>query len=340
MAAAPPRPVPAARREDPVVTVIDDTQVSPLTPADAAMPAAAHSDTDVSESPLQRPADLAAASGTCSKARAPATPGPPTTHGPPTAPSPADWAFGDAVPGQSAAGAAVETVDLLTQEAHAEETPPPPQRFWSDGRPVAEEDYEAWAAAKWPLGRPAPPPPPARSPDAHAPKARADEHPPPPQRFWPDGRPVAEEDYEAWAAAKWPDGHPSPQPPPPPSAQEDDLPALIAATWADAQGTQEDMLRWAARELQTLRADAQRASEELRAAKQRAEDSERERLRLERLIREYEDHRRRLNARMDNLNAALTEARDSARRSCQSMNVTNDLVAAVVEVADAMTRQI
>ena len=168
----------------------------------------------------------------------------------------------------------------------------------------------------------------------------ADEHPPPPQRFWPDGRPVAEEDYEAWAAAKWPDGHPSPQPPPPPSAPEDDLPALIAATWADAQGTQEDMLRWAARELQTLRADAQRASEELQAAKQRAEDSERERLRLERLIREYEDHRRRLNARMDDLHTALAEAQDSARRSCQSMNVTNDLVAAVVEVADAMTRQI
>ena len=61
---------------------------------------------------------------------------------------------------------------------------------------------------------------------------------------------------------------------------------------------------------------------------------------MERLIREYEDHRRRLNARMDDLHTALAEAQDSARRSCQAMNMTNDLVAAVVEVADAMTRQI
>ena len=296
MAAAPPRPVPAATRKEPVVTVIDDTQFSPLTPADAAMPAAAHSDTDVSGSPLRRPADTAPTAGTCSKARASAVPGPPTTHSPPKAPSPADWAFGDALPGQPAAGAAVETVDLLTQEAHAAEVPPPPpQYYWPDGRPfLPGDDPAAFAAATWPGGPPAvagPPPPPARSPDGRTPEP------------------------------------------------EDDLPAQIAATWPDAQGTQEDMLRWAARELQTLRADAQRTSEELRAARQRAEDSEQERLRLERQVREQEERDHYLAARMDQLDGALMGAQDFIKDACYTVCMARDTIRNAREVFDAM-RQI
>ena len=89
--------------------VIDDTQHSPLTPADAAA-AAGHSDTDVS-SPDGLPADPAAWArlGAYGKAK-----GPPTKD-----PSPANLAFmrGHIPHGPPAAGAAAETVDLLSSDS-------------------------------------------------------------------------------------------------------------------------------------------------------------------------------------------------------------------------------
>ena len=98
--------------------VVDDTQLSPLTPADAAA-AAGHSDTDVS-SPDGQPTGPAAWAriGAYNKAK-----GPPTED-----PSPANLAFmrGRFPQGPPAAGAAAETIDLLSQtSAGAAESPNP-----------------------------------------------------------------------------------------------------------------------------------------------------------------------------------------------------------------------
>ena len=98
--------------------MVDDTQPSPLTPADA-VAAAEHSDTDVS-SPDGIPTDPAAWARTGAYSKAEGRP----TKGP----SPANLAFmrGHLPQGPLAAGAAAETVDLLFQTpADAVESPGP-----------------------------------------------------------------------------------------------------------------------------------------------------------------------------------------------------------------------
>ena len=129
--------------------VIDDTQLSPLTPADAAA-AAGHSDTDVS-SPGGQPTNPAAWAqiGAYGKSK-----GPPTKD-----PSPANLAFmgGHLAQGPPAAGAAVETVDLLFQtpaDAAGYPSPTPADAAGpSDTSTAGADELTAALAAMWPDGQ-------------------------------------------------------------------------------------------------------------------------------------------------------------------------------------------
>ena len=127
--------------------MIDDTQLSPLTPADAAA-AAGHSDTDLDvSSPDGQPTNPAswAQIGAYGMSR-----GPPTKD-----PSPANLAFmGGHLPhGPPAAGAAVETVDLLSQtpvDAGGPASPTPADAAGPSDAPAAgADDLSAALAAMW-----------------------------------------------------------------------------------------------------------------------------------------------------------------------------------------------
>ena len=145
---ASPAAAPAAWVADATV-VIDDTQPSPLTPADAAA-AAGHSDTDAS-SPDGQPTNPAswAQIGAYGKSR-----GPPTKD-----PSPANLAFmgGHLPKGPPAAGAAVETVDLLSQthaDAGGSPSPNTAQAAGPGAPPATDADaLAASLAAMWPDGQ-------------------------------------------------------------------------------------------------------------------------------------------------------------------------------------------
>ena len=151
-AAATPGPSPAAHTTAWVAdatVVIDDTQCSPLTPPSAAA-AAGHSDTDVS-SPGGEPANPAAWAhvGAYGKAACPPT----------KDPSPANLAFtGGHLPrGPPAAGAAVETIDLLSQtpaDAGGSPSPAASQAAGPSATPAADaDDLAASLAAMWPDGQ-------------------------------------------------------------------------------------------------------------------------------------------------------------------------------------------
>ena len=151
-AAAIPGPSPAAHTTAWVAdatVVINDTQYSPLTPASAAA-AAGHSDTDVS-SPGGEPANPAAWAhlGAYGKAACPPT----------RDPSPANLALmGGHLPrGPPAAGAAVETVDLLFQtraDAGGSPSPASSQAAGPSAPPAADADnLAASLSAMWPDGQ-------------------------------------------------------------------------------------------------------------------------------------------------------------------------------------------
>ena len=151
-AAAIPRTSPAAGPAAWVAdatVVIDDTQHSPLTPADAAA-AAGHSDMDVS-SPDGQPTSPAswAQIGAYGKSRGPPTKDPSPTN--------LDFMGGHLPKGPSAAGAAVETVDLLSQtpaDAGGSPSPATAQAAGPGAPPAADADaLAASLAAMWPDGQ-------------------------------------------------------------------------------------------------------------------------------------------------------------------------------------------